>query len=466
MNSIAQDTRKSELISTKTKIFFRRFRIAGILKSANAYKCKGIPVVQIFMMAFAVVFQSRSLYMQMHLNRDALPFAKDTFYRFMNSCHTNWRKFTMLLCSAIIRIAIEPLTSESRRNVLIVDDSLFHRARSKKVELLARVYDHAKGEYTFGFRMLTLGWSDGNTFLPVSHALVSTGNRKSRMNEASGRIDARTNGAKQRSLAQKKATESMIFMLREAKQADIRAGHVLFDTWFCSPSMLIAVRKIGFHAVAMAKKSEKVFYRVHGKMQDVKAIYKAHRKRRGRSKYLLSVEAEACKDGQAIPVRLVFVRNKSNRKDWLVLATTDMGLGEEEIIALYGKRWGIEVFFKACKSYLRLERECRAISYDAMTAHVAIVFTRYMFLAVEQRENCDERSLGELFYMSIDELPDIQFTEAMRLIMTRFAEMFRDQYILNNEEVGRLLDLFMEALPNLLSDLLKRRAGSGYMDAA
>ena len=167
MNSIAQDTRKSELISAKTRNFFRRFRIAGILKSANAYKGKGIPVVQIFMMAFAVVFQNRSLYMQMHLNRDALPFAKDTFYRFMNSCHANWRKFTMLLCSAIIRLAIEPLTSESRRNVLIVDDSLFHRARSKKVELLARVYDHAKGEYTFGFRMLTLvGWSDGNTFLP------------------------------------------------------------------------------------------------------------------------------------------------------------------------------------------------------------------------------------------------------------------------------------------------------------
>ena len=60
-----------------------------------------------------------------------------------------------------------------RKNVLILDDSVFSRPCSKKVELLAKVYDHANQAYTFGFRMLTLGWSDGNTFLPVNHCLLS-----------------------------------------------------------------------------------------------------------------------------------------------------------------------------------------------------------------------------------------------------------------------------------------------------
>lgn len=59
-------------------------------------------------------------------------------------------------------------------NVLIIDDSMFERNRSKKVELLAKVYDHAKHKYRFGFRMLTLGWSDGSTFLPVNSILLST----------------------------------------------------------------------------------------------------------------------------------------------------------------------------------------------------------------------------------------------------------------------------------------------------
>ena len=65
-------------------------------------------------------------------------------------------------------------------NVLIIDDSMFERNRSKKVELLAKVYDHAKHKYRFRFRMLTLGWSDGSTFLPVNSILLSTENKKRR----------------------------------------------------------------------------------------------------------------------------------------------------------------------------------------------------------------------------------------------------------------------------------------------
>ena len=60
--------------------------------------------------------------------------------------------------------------------------------------------------------------------------------------------------------------------------------------------------------------------------------------------------------------------------------------------------WDIEVFFKVCKSYLNLSRECNCLSYDAITTHTAVVFTRYMMLSLESRESNDNRSLGELFY--------------------------------------------------------------------
>ena len=39
------------------------------------------------------------------------------------------------------------------------------------VELLSRVYDHSKKVYMRGFRLLMLGWSDGNTFMPVNSCL-------------------------------------------------------------------------------------------------------------------------------------------------------------------------------------------------------------------------------------------------------------------------------------------------------
>ena len=458
MKSITQDNHPTESLSAKSRQFFQQYRIARILHAANANKIKGIPAMRIFLLAVSIVFQRRSLYMQMNLHPDTLPFGKDTFYRFMNSCHTNWRKFTTLLVSSIIRRSIEPLTDVKRRNVLIIDDSIFSRSRSKKVELLAKVFDHAHGLYTFGFRMLTLGWSDGNTFLPVSHCLLSTSNQKNRINESSAKVDPRTNGGRQRKLSQLKATDVVLQLLKETKVAGISAQHVLFDSWFCSPASLAAIKDIGFDVIAMAKKTSKIHYRYQGKMQAVKAIYQQNKKRRGRAKYLLSVKAETVKDGKAIPVRFVYVHNRNRRKDYLVLVTTDMSLGEEEIISLYGRRWGIEVFFKICKSYLHLSKDCRSISYDAMTAHVAVVFTRYMLLAVEQRESQDLRSIGELFYLSIDELPDLQFLEALHLVLLQFSALVQKNCLLREQVVQLMLDSFLQELPCLWSESLRKCA--------
>ena len=81
-----------------------------------------------------------------------------------------------------------------------------------------------------------------------------------------------------------------------------------------------------------------------------------------------------------------------------MIVSTDTELSEEEVIRVYGKRWDIEVFFKACKSYLNLAKEYRGISYDAMNAHVAIVFSRYMMLSVIQRENTDDKTICELCF--------------------------------------------------------------------
>ena len=154
MNSITQNHQDEELLSKKMQVFFRRYQVSRILRAANAYKLRGVPVLSIFLLVFRMVFQQRSVYTQMHLQRTAMPFGKDTFYRFMNSCRIHWRRCTTELAAAIIHATLAPLTQADRINVLILDDSICHRARSKKVELLARLYDHAKKEFSYGFRFL------------------------------------------------------------------------------------------------------------------------------------------------------------------------------------------------------------------------------------------------------------------------------------------------------------------------
>ena len=433
--------------------FFSTYHIGQILRQANACKLTGVPAIKIVLFVFVMTFSGNSMYMKMKLHPEDASFGKDTFYRFMKSCHTNWRKFTSLLCYRIIKQTIEPLTGEDRLNVLIIDDSIYSRARSKKVELLAKVFDHARHIYTYGFRMLTLCWSDGNTVLPVSHCLLSTENARNRIQEASAKVDARSNGNKQRKLAQMKATEVALELLKEAKAMGIPAKHVLFDSWFCTPSAMLDIKEIGYYVIGMVKKSSKIHFCFNGKMQDVKSIYSQSKKRRGKAAWKLSVEVKAVKDGRETPVRLVYVLNRNKKREYLVLATTDMSLTEDEIIRNYGKRWGIEVFFKVCKSYLKLSKESRSLSYDAMTAHVAIVFTRYMMLAVEQRESVDERSLGELFFISIEELSDVTLTTAVELIILEFVKQIERADVMDSDKLAAMVEKFIASLPSLIKQV-------------
>ena len=458
MNIVPHHHHSCEATSSKIQRFFAEFHVGQILRSCNAYKLRGFAVMAIFLVAFEAVFQRRSFYQRKKDAPESIPFERDTFYRFLNSCAIHWRKFTLLLGTAIIQKAIAPLTSGARRNVLIIDDSLFSRNRSKKVELLARVYDHVSGTYMKGFRMLTLGWSDGNTFLPLSHCLLSSSSKQQQLQGASEDVDPRSNGGKQRKLAQCKAPEVVLTLLQEAREAGAPAQHVLFDSWFCSPASLHQIHKLGYDVIARVKKSEKMHFCFQGCMQDVMVIYRSQKQRRGRSAYLLSVEAEAVKDGERLPVRLVYVRNKNKRSDYLVLVSTDLTLSEEEIIQTYSKRWNIEVFFKMCKSYLKLGKETRSISYDALTAHTAIVFARYMMLALEQRRNIDERSLGELFYLTIDELEDLHYLDALASLLSLLMDCAKEAEILDEEQVNQLLDLFVAKLPDLWGKCLKQCA--------
>ena len=210
MKSISQTTQQMESISKKTSAFFRRYHVGQILRAANACKLKGFSSILVFLVLVSIIFENRSLYMQRRLHEDSLPFGKDTAYRFLNSCHTNWRKFTLLLAARIINETIKPLTDAGRRCAIVVDDSLFSRSRSKRVELLANVYDHVSRRYTKGFRLLVLGWTDGNTFLPLTFCLLSTSKEKNRLNEASASVDARSNGGKQRKLAQIRAEREQV----------------------------------------------------------------------------------------------------------------------------------------------------------------------------------------------------------------------------------------------------------------
>ena len=435
--------------------FFSRFKIGNLLRACNAQKEKGVPVTRIFKYKLCNVFTGRSMYMQQRTGSFHESFSKNTFYRFLNSTKTNWLKFTTLLSKAVAD-TIEPLTGSDRINTFVVDDSLFERTSCKKTELGSKVFDHASMRYTKGYRLMTLGWTDGNTFLPINSSLLAS-SKTSNLIGPQQHHDGRSLAGQRRKLAQMKGTSVMVELLKTALNAGYKADYVLYDSWFSNPAQLVAVKNLGLNSIAMIKKSSRIRYEYEGQMLSIKKIYGICKKRRGRSRYLLSVNVMIGKE-QKIPAKIVCVRNKRNKKDWIAFICTNPDLSEEEIIRIYGKRWQIEVFFKTCKSYLNLVGECHSLSYDALTAHVAIVFARYMMLALEQRKDQDHRTLGEIFFFLTDELADITFGESLQIILKAMFEGIYTVFQVTEAQIDAFIDIFVDRLPDFIQNSLAKSA--------
>ena len=219
----------TDIVSCENKIhqFFLNQKMGSLLKRSNINKEKGVSPVAVFRVLFTLIFTGKNLFRTIEAG-ESCGMAKDTVYRFLNSVHTNRRRFFLLLSSRVIREELEPLTGAASMKVLIADDTLYRRNRSKHVKLLSRVFDHTDNRYYRGFRMLTLGWSDGISFLPVSCALPASSKEKNRLVPLRTDIDRRTNGAKRRREGIRKATDVLVEMVAGATASGIQASHSMF----------------------------------------------------------------------------------------------------------------------------------------------------------------------------------------------------------------------------------------------
>ncbi len=457
MSILAQNCDDNHEIESSMTRFFKDYKLGQLLHLCRADKQKGIPVMNVFTYLFCLIFSGRSMYMQLRTGKFQESFSKNTVYRFLNSAKTNWLRFTTLLSERVVNEFLRDLTSDEREDVFIIDDTMFNRTGYKKTELISKVFDHVTMRYKKGFRLLTLGWSDGNTFVPINFSLLASSKDENILGTMK-ECDKRSLAGRRRKMARSKANDVMIDLLKAAQTAGHKAKYVLFDTWFSTPKEICRIKKeCNLDVIAMIKKSSRIHYRYNGQCKDIKQIFAANKKRKGRSKYLLSVEVEIIDKNQPdnVPARIVFVRNRSNRKDWIALICTNPNLPETEIIRIYGKRWDTEVFYKTCKSWLNLGSECHSLSYDAMTAHVALVFARYMFLATQQRQNTDERSICELFYVLCDEIKDITFGRSFRLLVEALLESIAEIFHATDEQLQRLMDNFFNRLPKYLQQSLR-----------
>jgi hypothetical protein len=442
-------------VENRINSFFHNQNLGQLLRQSNIRKEKGVCLDTLFQFLLSLAFTGKNLFRLLESPDSVEGIGKDTAYRLLNSVTANWRRFLLLLSTRVIVQRLLPLTDGSTTKVLIADDTLFSRDRSKRVELLARVHDHNTGRYVRGFRMLTLGWSDGNSFVPMMLSMLSSAKENNRLAPMRDGIDKRTNGYKRRQESMRKSTDVLVDMVKLAKAAQTTARHLLFDSWFAFPATIRRIHSLGMHTICMLKDTGKITYELQGWPLTLKELYKNVRKRCGRAKVLAEVLVTIGKDEKGMPVmaKIVFVRDRNSKK-WLALLSTDTTLTAEEIIKLYGRRWDIEVFFKMAKSFLKLAKEFQSRSFDALVAHATLVCCRYIMLELVKRTSADPRTLGNLFHAVCDELRQISLTEALALLLKLLEEALSSVIGLCKEQVQRLIERFVETLPRVFRDRL------------
>ncbi len=437
---IAEFENKQATIRIQGKItsFFNDFQIGSLLNRAGIRKLKGISPHTLFATIFSLAFEGRNFF-QGIVKNDVLGFHKDAAYSFLENPRHNWRLFLLRL-SVIAVTFFDRLTSEKREKVLVIDDSVYNRGRSKMVELLTTVYDHANNTYVKGFKLLMLGWTDGHTFVPLDFVLRSSVKVTKRIQSIIKVLDKRTCGYKRRLEAMMKSTDLLEDMVIRALKAGIEADYILMDSWFCFPSVLAALSN-HLPVICMAKDMPSIRFTAWNVSMRLSELYRRVKKRPGKATILAEV---VCTMSNGLQVKVVFVRHRRNGR-WLALVSTRIDLPAEDIIRIYGKRWDIEVFFKMAKHYLNLEREVQLRDYDGLVGHATIVMSRYIFLAFEQRLHDDPRTIGTLFFACSDEIQDVTLIEALTRILTLAMERVRTAGELAEKVILQMVDAIMGA---------------------
>ncbi|WP_353989684.1 transposase [Pediococcus argentinicus] len=439
MSTIQQNTTN---IHHSFRHFSKLVHLSATLHRSNISKSRGVRTEMLFEWLLTTIFNRYSIFRA----EKSPAFSKRTVRNCLNNAHTNWQRLVQLIGVQLIEY-VQHFTDDRRRQALIIDDSLFKREFSQKTELLARVFDHDNQRYFKGFRALTLGWSDRNTFLPLHFALMSSKNPQNQLG-----LFKTTD--QRRSQAVRKMNDVALELVDDAIASGIKAKYVLFDSWFASPRMFAELVKRHRDGIGMLKKTKKVYFRYRGREMDVKSLYQLllRSKWSTKSDYLYSSVVKFEVDGNVVPMKLVFVSKRGKTNQYLVLATTKLSLKPAEIIQMYGRRWQIECYFKVAKQYLQFD-QTQIQSYDGLCGHLAMVMLSYDILALAQRKNVDNRTLGDLFYDYGRPLPDIKLAQALSWLL-KMINGLGEKFTQINDILDSIFAEFKQALPSNLVRLL------------
>lgn len=462
---VAQNSSKVHYQTESQTTFANALKSLGfftMLKWFGFTKLRGVSpkdvILGLLMQVFA--FDTVNHRMTSDRGRCSANHCDNVVYDFLNNPKYNWFKLCTRLAAVIGGKMIKIDSKCSHKRCFIIDDTVLARPRSKKVELFCRLYDHVFHRYVKGFTHLMLAWTDGVSTIPVNYSIVSSVDDEKILCKANDKIDARTCGAHRRTECRKSKTQLTITLLKEALRQGIDASYVLMDTWFTNEPLIFKIKELGLEVIGMVKRGNQSYHYLGEGDKYLRTVTQLFELLPNKKKHGDIIGSVVVKTRyHKIDVKIVFLRHRSNDGQILNILSTDTSLSDEEIVALYARRFSIEGLFHTMKHFLRLNKENMGRSFDSTVAFSALSLIRTMTLEWIRRGSGDVCSVGGIFNDFKEEMFEAPFIEALRFMMDALnkdvPECFREQGVSEKK--------IQKAMEKIMCNLYSRLAQVKYV---
>lgn len=223
---------------------------------------------------------------------------------------------------------------EREDGCIIFDDTIQEKPYTDENEIMGWHYDHSKGRAVQGFNLLNCLYQVDDISIPVAFEIIK---------KPIAFSDLKTKRVKRKGLVSK--NEMMIDMIKTCVQNQLKFRYVLFDIWFSSKENMIFIKKMVKKDFICAVKKNRL---IALSKEDVQA------------KHFIRIEdlnwtedAPILAWLKDVPFPVLLARQTFENKDGssgvLYLVSSDTTLSREALLAVYQKRWPIEVFHKSLK---------------------------------------------------------------------------------------------------------------------
>ena len=477
---------KSQPVINPLNKFFKKLQLKRCVTRAGFKKKRGPSANDMIVGAISSGFIAENIHAAANSSASKiLPVCESSMYRFMEGTNGNWEQLSLNIAHEAYK-KIDSLNSsrEKNRYCFVFDDSVLEYPKAKKMELCTWTFDHNEGCSVRGYSCLQMGWTDGESYLPLGSKLLASDEESESFQKKHTQkacpdaicktgLDKRTHASQIRTEAEERTKpELVVSWIKRAIKNGFKASYVLFDSWFNYESLLKNITPLGLHVIGMLKQDHRKYYLLNNRgkaseyrtLQSIAEKMKVNSSKRKTTKInnaiLFSVKVVAAtaneKVSEGIKLKLVFVSNRNNPDDFVVIASTDLTLSDEQIVKYYSRRWKIEVNFENQKQYLGLGSESISVKFDNLAAFANLSCIRASFLEFKRRIESDVRAIGALGKCVQEQIREMPIAQSLLILIASIRalpEVLARKKIITDEQIKAVRKEISSLIRNWFSGL-------------